>query len=249
MVIELAKDIIVVGILPTYNLKNEDNDPYKDVASFIRMYEEVIEECGAVPVGILNKNVEIYTEICDAYVWPGGTYIRREFYPLLVDAIKNHKPFLGICMGMQAITTFFNILEDNKDGLTYEETYQKNKVDKPYIVSLDEDKKPLHLHYVTKDEESIKSAMHKIFIVDNTFMKEIYDTSSIFVPSMHGHTVARITNNLIVSARSEDNVIEAVEYHDNDSYILGVQYHPELVKDKKIFTWLVNKAHKKVSND
>ncbi len=30
---------IVVGIIPTYKLTNEANDPYQDRASFVRMYE------------------------------------------------------------------------------------------------------------------------------------------------------------------------------------------------------------------
>ena len=34
-------------------------------------------------------------------------------------------------------------------------------------------------------------------------------------------------------------MVEAVEYKD---FILGVQFHPEIEKDAKIFKWLVDKA-------
>ena len=110
----MIKGKVVVGILPTYNLKNEDNDPYQDKASFVRMYEQRIIEAGAIPIGLLNNNIENYFDICDAYVWPGGNSIQKDFYKVFEDAIKNHKPFLGICLGMQAMATYFNILEDNK---------------------------------------------------------------------------------------------------------------------------------------
>jgi len=65
----------VVGILPTYNLKNEQNDPYQDRASFVRMYAEKIKQCGGIPIGLLEQEVSIYKDLCDAYIWPGGNKI------------------------------------------------------------------------------------------------------------------------------------------------------------------------------
>ena len=40
----MIKNKVVIGILPTYNLTNEDNDPYQDRATFVRMYEELIKK-------------------------------------------------------------------------------------------------------------------------------------------------------------------------------------------------------------
>ena len=68
----MLKNKIVVGILPTYNYKNEENSPYNDIAYFVRMYEEKIKECGAIAIGLLNNDISIYKDICDAYIWPGG---------------------------------------------------------------------------------------------------------------------------------------------------------------------------------
>lgn len=50
----------VIGILPTYNLTNEANDPYQDRASFVLMYEEKIVKCGGIPIGLLDQNMEDY---------------------------------------------------------------------------------------------------------------------------------------------------------------------------------------------
>ncbi len=240
----MIKNKIVVGIIPVYNLKNEENDPYLDRAYFVRMYEEMIVNSGGIPIGLLDSNMDMYKDICDAYVWPGGYYVRREYYSILDDAIKNHKPVLGICLGMQALSIYINVLEDmknNKDK-TLEEVYQLNKESNPYLKRIDDSIINNHLHEVTKDEKSINNAKHDINIKENSFMYDIYKTNKLSVVSLHSSTVNRLTDNVLVSALSDDNIIEAIEYHDNNSYILGVQFHPEVIKDHKIFDWLVDMA-------
>lgn len=232
----MIKNKIVVGIIPSYNLTNEDNDPYLDRAYYVRMYEEMIKECNAIPIGLLDEDINIYLDICDAYLWPGGSKILWNCYPIIEDALKNHKPILGICLGMQAISTYFNIIEDSKKtNLSFKETYDLNKESNPYLNKLDEIKQSTHSNYVTKESESIENAKHKIIINDNSFMKDIYKVNEICVPSMHGVEVARTSSDVIVSAKSEDNVIEALEYSKDNNHILGIQYHPELIKDKKVF--------------
>ena len=102
----------VVGIVPTYNLTNEANDPYQDRASFVSMYVSKIAECGGVAIGLLDKNVWDYLPICDAYIWPGGNKILKEFYPIIEDAMKNHKPLLAcawVCKLLQHSLMFWRI--------------------------------------------------------------------------------------------------------------------------------------------
>ena len=242
----MIKNKIVVGIIPTYNLTNEDNDPYLDRAYYVRMYEEMIKECGVIPIGLLDEDISIYLDMCDAYLWPGGSKILWNCYPVIDDALKNHKPILGICLGMQAITTYFNILDDSKkSGLSFKETYDLNKESNPYLKKLDENKVKNHSNYVTKDIDSIENAKHKIIINENSILKSIYNTSEINVASMHGLEVARTCQDLFVSAKSEDGVIEAIEYSKESNHILGIQYHPELIKDKKVFEWLINNSYDK----
>ena len=70
-------------------------------------------------------------------------------------------------------------------------------------------------------------------------MKSIYEVDKKEVVSLHGYIVKRTPKILQVTAQTKDNVVEAVEYKD---FILGVQFHPEIEKDAKIFKWLVDKA-------
>ncbi len=241
----MIKNKPVIGILPTYNLENKANDPYQDRASFVRMYANKIKECGGIPLGLLDLDVSLYTSLCDGYIWPGGNKIWKDFYVVLEDAIKMHKPFLGVCMGAQAISTFFNVLEDQKDNpdLTFEEIYQQNKENHPYLISSSNIE--MHSHYVTKDLDSIEAAKHSIKIKKNSFLYQIYEVQEKDVVSLHSIVVARVPKDILVSAKSFDGVIEAVEYHKNDSKILGVQFHPEIEKNQRIFDWLIEHTNSK----
>lgn len=229
---------IKVGIIPTFNVKNEENDPYQDQAKFVLMYAKKILEAGGLPIGILS-NDSSYMDICDAYLWPGGNKMQKDYIPFLQDALKNKKPVLGICLGFQTICTCFNILEDQKEFLdkTYEEVYEVNKENKPYLKKLDAGN--IHSHYVTKDVDSINNARHKIKIEKSSLLYEIVKKEEIDVVSLHCMAVQRTPSLLKVSAEAQDGVIEAVEYKD---FVLGLQFHPEIEDNKIFFKWLINKA-------
>ncbi len=244
----------IIGIIPTFNLTNEENNPYEDKASFVQMYSDKIKKSGGIPIGIL-ENPEEYTSICDGYVWPGGSKILFEYIPILEDAIKNQKPLLGICLGAQAITTFLNVLEDQAKEPTksFREIYDQNKTQNPYLKKLAEGN--IHSHYVTKDADSINSVRHKVNINKQSLLYQILKKEEINVVSLHGVAIARCPKSLLASGLSEDGVIEAVEYIGNNSFILGVQWHPEIEEEtalfdalilntKKKYQTLVNKTHK-----
>lgn len=230
----------IIGIVPTYNIKNEKNDPYQEVSKFVKMYEEKITQAGGIAIGLLNPNPKDYLKLCDGYLYPGGNKVLMEYNMIFEDAIKNNKPVLGICLGAEAISIFLNVLEDKKKepNLNYEEIYIKNRSQNAYLKKLNEPN--IHNNTVTKEEKTIKEAKHKIKIVKNSIMHKIYKEEKIDVVSLHSTGINRMIKKLI-SATSEDNEIEAIEYNDN---ILGVMFHPEITEDSKIFEWLIQKSQK-----
>ena len=71
-----------------------------------------------------------------------------------------------------------------------------------------------------------KQKKHKINIFPNTNLYKIFGPELI-VNTRHKEAVRKINKPFKISALSEDNVIEGIEYIDNNHFVLGVQFHPE----------------------
>ena len=102
----------------------------------------------------------------------------------------------------------------------------------------------LHNHYVTKNEETIQAAKHLVQIKPNTLLASLYKEKELSVVSLHSIGVARVSKTLTVSATTKDHLPEAVEYTQNNSFIIGVQWHPEITNDNTLFHWLVTSSRK-----
>lgn len=241
----MIKNKPVIGIIPMYNLQNEENDPYLDRASFVKMYEEKIVSSGGIPIGLLHQNVEDYLELCDGYLWPGGSKVWPDFFPIIEDVIKKKKPLLGVCLGMQAIGSYFNFLEEQEQlpNASTEEIKEILKEKDHYLKKLEDSS--LHNHYVTKDKETQDKARHKIFLKKASLLYKVLKQDTMDVISLHSVILPYVSKELAVSAISKDGVIEAVEYTKNGSQILGVQYHPELEDSSSIFDWLIDASYQK----
>ena len=71
-----------------------------------------------------------------------------------------------------------------------------------------------------------KQKKHKINILPNTNLYKIFGPELI-VNTRHKEAVRKINKPFKISALSEDNVIEGIEYIDDNHFVLGVQFHPE----------------------
>lgn len=71
-----------------------------------------------------------------------------------------------------------------------------------------------------------KQKKHKINIFPNTNLYKIFGPELI-VNTRHKEAVRKINKPFKISALSEDNVIEGIEYIDDNHFVLGVQFHPE----------------------
>ena len=71
-----------------------------------------------------------------------------------------------------------------------------------------------------------KQKKHKIKILPNTNLYKIFGPELI-VNTRHKEAVKKINKPFKISALSEDNVIEGIEYIDDNHFVIGVQFHPE----------------------
>lgn len=78
-------------------------------------------------------------------------------------------------------------------------------------------------------KEEVK--MHQINIEKGSFLENCYKTNNIQVNSFHHQSINKVADNFRVIATSEDGIVEAIEYEN----ILGVQWHPEQMKDVEFF--------------
>ena len=54
------------------------------------------------------------------------------------------------------------------------------------------------------------------------------------VNSFHHQAVDKVAKDFKVTAVAKDGIVEAIEYKKKDSFILGVQWHPELMSSRII---------------
>jgi putative glutamine amidotransferase len=168
------------------------------------------ENCSGL---ILTGGADIYPEVyCD---WETtetkGSYLphRDGFELKLLDkAVSQNKPVLGICRGLQLINVFF------RGSL---------------IFDLEEIRGVNHKK-ISDNEDRI----HDVKIFDGTILKEMLKNNRLTVNSSHHQAADRIGEGLMISAKSTDGVVEALEYSEKKgkSFLAAVQWHPERLNDK-----------------
>ncbi len=131
-------------------------------------------------------------------------------YNLILAAIDEDVPMLAICRGMQMMNVALGgaMIQDLPSYLdTTAEEYTVHRRD---------------------DGEDY--AFHDITIEKGTLWLEeiVGDTELENVPSWHHQAIdpERVAESLTIAAYGPDDVIEAVEYQDNE-FALGIQFHPE----------------------
>lgn len=234
----------VIGIVSRSSKDSEEN-------SLLYVNDKVVEavvKCGGIPFLILptqgidyesdrpsnlvrmtdenKRDLDIMLEKCDGIIMPGGSKWYEYDEYISKYSIDRNKPLLGICAGMQLLSKTLN--NNEIDGI---------------------DNTILNDTGIEHNQPKIKY-VHKINIDKNTYLYRILGTDEIEVNSRHRY---HIPNELsfLASAYSNDGIIEAVEYKEND-FVIGVQWHPETMIDydvnsKKIIEEFISKC--KIKNN
>jgi putative glutamine amidotransferase len=137
---------------------------------------------------------------------------------LLTEAVSAGIPFLGICRGVQ-------MLNVSLGGTLHQHV--------PDVVG-SEDYQPAPGRFGRKDVDiEPESELGRL-------LRQGEEPLSVHV--YHHQSIDEVAPGLIVTARSEDGVIEAVEL-EGERFGIGVQWHPEEnVEDRRLFAGLVEAA-------
>ena len=177
-------------------------------------YKAVLEYLGCEVIQGLDKEK---AKLCDALLIPGGGDVDPHFYNEEINGsvdpntdfdklqlevldffIKNNKPVLGICRGMQLINVYFG-------GSLYQDLKNKEA-----HIPLDEVKK-------IDNEHSVRAQKGSFF--EKTY-GEVFR-----INSWHHQGIKKLADKLVPLLFSDDEVIEAVESKEHK--LIAVQFHPE----------------------
>lgn len=248
---------IIIGILPTIKLKENDN-PYEDIYKFVDSYSTRIIEQDAIPFGILLNEGKINTDIldlCDAFLLPGGNRIDKTHYEIIEYAIKKNKPVLGICLGMQAMASYDilkekaiekNIEPSPENLITLRKQLQEENI---YILKKLE-VGHIHGEKIMNEEieitrKNILDSKHSITIEPNTKLYDCYKKAKTDVVSLHTYTLNELGKIFKISATAQDGTIEAIEHIDDNLWIVGVQFHPEVEQNNPIWKTFIDEINKR----
>ncbi len=186
--------------------------------------DEIIEEAvrgvdGLLVTGGNDMRPQLYGE---EPCWGQGSFSpERDHLDLAAirAAYGRKKPIFGICRGIQAINVFFG-------GTLYQDLRQEKFCTVKHF----------------QDSES-SCASHTVEIGGGSVLLPVLG-KKIMTNSFHHQAVEQPAEGFLVSARSKDGVVEAMESTEGP-WVLGVQWHPELMASagdtvmQKIFSLFV----------
>lgn len=209
-------------------------------------YVEAVLRAGAIPFIIpFNEDLEATREMVekvDGIILSGGHDVNPYYYgedPMLKigelfperdvfdmelykTAIELKKPIFGICRGYQII----NVINGGTlyQDLSYADfvKIKHDQVDNP------------------------TQATHFVEFEEGTFLKNILG-EKYKVNSFHHQILKDVAPGFKVVAKSSDGVIESIEKITEDNFVIGVQWHPEMLsasneKSQAIFNAFVKKV-------
>src|SRR4030095_5912732 len=114
---------------------------------------------------------------------------------------------LAICRGLQLINIFFR-------GSLIFDLQEIRNVD----------------HRKISDTED---RLHEVNIFKDTLLYNVVNEDRAMIASSHHQSIDRLGEGLMVNAKSDDGIIEGIEYLDKEDkpFFLGVQWHPERFRD------------------
>ena len=205
----------------------------------MKKYIKAIEEFGGEPRPFVSLDKSIsahrvsiaeYLEKIDGLLLPGGGDINpalffEERHPavynvsrsrdaleiwLCQDALKADLPVFGICRGIQVMSVAMR-------GSLYQDV--PDQIIDPLSHSRD---------------ENDKDSRHDIEIKPDSLLSQLVGKNTDEVNSAHHQAINEAGEGFVVTARSADGIIEAIEDR-SKRFVLGVQYHPERMLETSEF--------------
>ena len=226
------------------------SDTYRDGtnAAVPRSYVNAVLLNGGIPVVVPlmyddNELIALLNSL-DGVIFTGGEDFDPSYYnerpipqmgtvnaprdrfdiKLLNLAAERGVPILGICRGVQLINIAFG-------GSLYQDL-------------------PAQYHDTSirhRQRQTNTEASHAVVVEENTVFLDIVKDRMLMVNSSHHQAVKDVARGFRVAGKSPDNVVEVIEKIDDNNWILGVQFHPEMrvnndIAMRRIFQCFIEEA-------
>jgi putative glutamine amidotransferase len=194
-----------------------------------RYYSEAVEAAGGLPVhiplipgadyirGVMDSIDGLLLPGSDSDMDPlrygrephpklGGVHPEKDETDLLAlaEAEDRAMPVFAICFGIQSLNV-------SRGGTLIQDIGSQH----PDAIK--------HEQGAPRDRPS-----HRVRILDGSILRELAATESVAVNSHHHQAVETLGRELVATAWTSDDLVEAVEDPRSDRFVLGVQWHPEL---------------------
>lgn len=204
----------VIGITATAGPDPRDNGHVRFFVN--RQYADCVAAAGGVPIVLTEATpVKDALTLIDGLLVPGGDdidarHFGQETHPKAVlgddgrflyekrlyDAMPPNLPFLGICYGCQALNVF-------RGGDLIQ-----------------------HIPDDAEKTEHTGGVIQEYAVDQHSLLSKILGAGAAKGASYHHQANGRLGKNLVVSAKSSDGTIEAIE-DATGRWIVGIQWHPE----------------------
>ena len=221
----------VIGISAVIS---SDEKAYTQRAAYAQAIWGAGGEAILLPCNPDKSNVKQIVNMLDGLLAPGGHDIDPALYgeeiteecgrislfedeydmELVKEAVKQGKPVMGICRGMQVINALYG-------GTLYQDipTQYSEEIFHTRLHPMEE-----NFHTVTIEKESYLA-------------KVMGETEDVKVNTSHHQAVKDVAKGFKVTAKAPDGIIEAIE--NEDASVLCVQWHPERLQDMEIYQKLM----------
>ena len=224
----------IIGITATLK-EDVDAVAERPLGRFVRTdldYVEGVVGAGGVPVVLPpvgnERAAETVIQSLDGLLLSGGSDLDPGYYgeepvpelgPTIPErdafemalvglALRRGMPIFGICRGMQVLNVALG-------GTLYQDLPSQWEGD------------------VLKHRQTIPKwqPSHEVEVRDGSFVAEVMGREVVKVNSYHHQGIKDLAGGLVVTGRSTDGVIEAVEAEDfSERWVLGVQWHAEAMR-------------------
>ena len=223
----------IVGIVPFAEPFQTDN-VYADKYFLTNTYGQRAVDVGLDPIAVMPVDRKIQgsvLELCDCFLIQGGANLWEYQIEVVEHAVQTGKRLMGICLGCQAIQTYFYYAEEAKRAewngtvASYYALHRNWNEPNPALKDVQGHK---NLTLPRGREDSTK---HPISVVEGTHLHRLLGTTEIMGASLHRLAVDKPAPGVIVNATAPDGTIEGIEVGET---ILGTQFHPDV--DRKLLS-------------